>query len=53
MKRPIPKRWLEPFRISAELGALNYEVAFTPRLPRPTALIFIRWCCVGFIRQMD
>ena len=38
MNRPIPKKWLEPFRISAELGALDYEVAFTPRLPRRTAL---------------
>lgn len=38
MHRPIPKKWLEPFRISAELGALDYEVAFTPRLPRRTAL---------------
>ncbi|MEI7909278.1 MAG: hypothetical protein WCK77_06550 [Verrucomicrobiota bacterium] len=31
MNRPIPKKWLEPFRISAELGALEYEAAFTPR----------------------
>jgi Fic family protein len=38
MNRPIPKKWLEPFRFSAELGALDYEAAFTPRLPRRTAL---------------
>lgn len=38
MNRPIPKKWLEPFRFSSELGALDYEAAFTPRLPRRTAL---------------
>lgn len=38
MNRPIPKKWLEPFRLNAELGALDYETAFTPRLPRRTAL---------------
>jgi Fic family protein len=38
MNRPIPKKWLEPFRFSAELVALDYEAAFTPRLPRRTAL---------------
>jgi hypothetical protein len=34
MNRPIPTKWLEPFRLSAELGALDYEAAFTPRLNR-------------------
>jgi hypothetical protein len=29
MSRPIPKKWLEPFRFREELGALDYEVAFT------------------------
>lgn len=38
MIQPIPKRWLEPFRYSSEMGALDYEAAFTPRLPRRTAL---------------
>lgn len=38
MNRPIPKKWLEPFRISSELAALDYEATFTPRLPRRTAL---------------
>ena len=38
MDRPIPKKWLEPFRLSEELGALDYEVAHAPRLPRRTAL---------------
>jgi Fic family protein len=38
MNRPIPKKWLEPFRFGTELGALDYEAAFTPRLPRRTAL---------------
>lgn len=38
MERPIPRKWLEPFRVKAELGALDYESGFTPRLPRRTAL---------------
>ena len=38
MNRPIPTKWLEPFRVSAALGALDYEAAFAPRLPRRTAL---------------
>lgn len=38
MNRPIPKEWLEPFRLKSELEALDYEAAFAPRLPRRTAL---------------
>ncbi|MCB1088872.1 MAG: Fic family protein [Verrucomicrobiae bacterium] len=38
MNRPIPIQWLEPFRSGPEMGALDYEAAFTPRLPRRTAL---------------
>ncbi len=38
MNRAIPKTWLEPFRNSPELGAADYEAAFTPGLPRRTAL---------------
>jgi Fic family protein len=38
MNRPIPKTWLEPFRFRTEWGALDYEAAFSPRLPRRTAL---------------
>jgi len=38
MNRPIPKKWLEPFRLIPELSALDYEANFTPRLPRRTAL---------------
>lgn len=41
MNRPLPKKWLEPFRLATELGAIDYEVAFVPRLPRRTALIRI------------
>ncbi|RPJ35106.1 MAG: hypothetical protein EHM17_03990 [Verrucomicrobiaceae bacterium] len=38
MNRPISKEWLEPFRLNAEMGALDYEAAFVPPLPRRTAL---------------
>src|SRR5690606_33926928 len=38
MNRAIAKTWLEPFRNSPELGAADYEAAFTPGLPRRTAL---------------
>lgn len=42
MDRPIPKKWLEPFRLSAEMGALDYEASFTRHLPRRTALNRLR-----------
>ena len=38
MNRLVLNKWLEPFRLIPELGALDYEAAFTPRLPRRTAL---------------
>jgi len=38
MIRPIPQAWLEPFRHRPEMGAADYEAAFTPALPRRTAL---------------
>lgn len=38
MIQRIPNPWLEPFRNRSELGASDYETAFTPRLPRRTAL---------------
>jgi Fic family protein len=38
MNRPIPKKWLAPFRLTPELAASDYEAAFEPRLPRRTAL---------------
>ncbi len=38
MTRPMIEKWLEPFRFSAELTAVDYEAAFTPRLPRRTAV---------------
>jgi len=38
MKRPIPMKWLEPFRLVPELCAVDYEAAFSPPLPRRTAL---------------
>jgi fido (protein-threonine AMPylation protein)/DNA-binding transcriptional ArsR family regulator len=38
MNRPIPSAWLEPFRHCPEQGAADYEVSFTPALPRRTAL---------------
>ena len=38
MNLPIPKKWLEPFRLNSELVSLDYESAFAPRLPRRTAL---------------
>ena len=38
MNRPLKKEWLEPFRLQADLDALDYEAFFNPRLPRRTAL---------------
>jgi len=38
MNSPVPKKWLEPFRASTELQANDYETAFSPRLPRRTAV---------------
>jgi len=38
MNRPLKKEWLEPFRVQAELDALDYEAFFELRLPRRTAL---------------
>jgi fido (protein-threonine AMPylation protein) len=38
MKRPTPVEWLEPFRLRERWGAGDYEAAFTPSLPRRTAL---------------
>jgi len=38
MNRQIPTKWLEPFRLSQELPALEYEAAFSPRIPRRTAI---------------
>lgn len=38
MNSAAPKTWLEPFRVSTELQAHEYETAFSPRLPRRTAV---------------
>lgn len=38
MKRRIPMKMLEPFELVPELGAADYGAAFTPALPRRTAL---------------
>jgi len=38
MDRGAKLDWLLPFQAKPELGALDYEVAFEPRLPRRTAI---------------
>jgi len=38
MDRSAKLDWLLPFQAKPELGALDYEVAFEPRLPRRTAI---------------
>ena len=38
MNRPVKNEWLGPFRLQADLDALDYEAFFNPRLPRRTAL---------------